>query len=137
MATLGSPAVAPGGRPGMLDRPPGPSSGPTGPAPDPLAGGAPGASGGMDPASQEQGAKRAVMMMAAEIDRAIVAVSQAIQQSTPGGEGLDEIAQGRALLEQGIARFLARSQGAGAAPAPPATEAGIQFPGGGMGSGLP
>lgn len=121
---------------GAMEAPPSASPGPTGPLPT-GPGGAPGM-GGMGGGDQAQSARRAVLMMGAEIDRALVAVAQAIQQS-PSPDGLDELAQGRAMIEAGIAKFVAAggAPGGQGAPSTSPTETGMQFPGGGMGSGQP
>jgi hypothetical protein len=127
---VGMPPPPVGG--GPLDGPPPPSDGPTGPTPGPA--GAPGSPVGGTPGgpgTDPQGARRAITVMGAEVDRALTGIAQAINQ-LGGQEGLRELAQARQLIEAGIAKFLAKG---GQAPATSPVEAGAGFPGGGANTG--
>lgn len=134
--------VQPGTRSPALDGPPAPSGGPTGPTPgaggmaDVVQGGSQSPSSG-----DRQGGRRAIVMMGAEIDRALVALAQAFDQLGMR-DGLDGLAQARALIETSIAQAVAGAgEGGGMSPGgPPSTSptaAGPQFPGGGSMSGKP
>lgn len=87
----------------------------------PPAGGPGGPPGGPDTAAKQ------LVQMGIEVDRAILALSQA----APGE--IQEFAQARQLMQAGIAKLIS---GSGELGAPPGAT-GSQFPGGGMSSGMP
>ena len=74
-----------------------------------------------------QSKSRAVVMMGAEIDRALLGMAQVMPDSS------EELTQARQLIQRGIGKFLAAQ---GQAPSTSATATGAQFPGGGVGGGL-
>lgn len=122
------PPLPPGS--GPLDGPPPPSTGPTGPTPGP--GGSPVGGSPVGQGADPNSARRAITTMGAEIDRALTAIAQAINQMG-GQDGLQELAQARQLIEAGIAKFLAK--GGGAPASSPVEAGGPGFPGGGAVSG--
>jgi hypothetical protein len=134
--------VQPGTRSPALDGPPPPSGGPVGPTPGgggmaDVVQGAPGAGGGPGGGGDAQGGRRAIVMMGAEIDRALTSLAQALNQLGMK-DGLDGLAQARALIETSIAQSVAGAgEMEGGPPATSPTAAGPQFPGGGSMSGRP
>lgn len=114
----------------MLDGPP-PS--PANPPGSPGYGGVQGIPGppGAPPGSPEGGpdtAAKQLWQMGIEVDRAILALSQAAPGDIP------EFGEARKLMQAGIAKLLS---GKGAGLGAPAGATGAQFPGGGMSSGVP
>jgi hypothetical protein len=73
---------------------------------------------------------KALVTMGREVDRALTSMARAL----PGGAGGPKIAQAKRLIQAALGEALAA---AGDAPTISPDEAGNQFAGGGIGSGLP
>lgn len=81
-----------------------------------------------DPSQDPAEGAKLMLKMGAQVDQALLSMSQAMP------DGAADFGQARKLIQTGLAKHLAKS---GGPTATSPTEAGSQFPGGGMSTGLP